>query len=46
LPNASGGSSGAAGGASTWPLRVDGDEQMLVVIEIKGTDWDAIRRIV
>jgi hypothetical protein len=21
---------------------VDGDEQMLVIIEIKGTDWDAI----
>jgi hypothetical protein len=20
---------------------VDGDEQMLVIIEIKGTDWDA-----
>jgi hypothetical protein len=31
-----------------WPGRVDlavevdGDEQMLVVIEIKGTDWDAV----
>jgi hypothetical protein len=23
-------------------VEVDGDEQMLVVIEIKGTDWDAI----
>jgi hypothetical protein len=25
-------------------VEVDGDEQMLVTIEIKGTDWDAIRR--
>jgi hypothetical protein len=23
-------------------VEVDGDEQMLVIIEIKGTDWDAI----
>jgi hypothetical protein len=23
-------------------VKVDGDEQMLVIIEIKGTDWDAI----
>ena len=34
-------------GALAWLLldlavEVDGDEQMLVIIEIKGTDWDAI----
>jgi hypothetical protein len=30
------------GGRVDLAVEVDGDEQMLVIIEIKGTDWDAI----
>jgi hypothetical protein len=32
---------GGRGGVNL-AVEVDGDEQMLVIIEIKGTDWDAI----
>jgi hypothetical protein len=31
-----------SGGRVDLAVEVDGDEQMLVIIEIKGTDWDAI----
>lgn len=32
----------SSGGRVDLAVEVDGDEQMLVIIEIKGTDWDAI----
>src|ERR1700729_1603486 len=33
---------GGGRGGVDLAVEVDGDEQMLVIIEIKGTDWDAI----
>ena len=33
---------GGGRGRVDLAVEVDGDEQMLVIIEIKGTDWDAI----